>query len=163
MTAIALKKHLLTVYGGFADKRIKRVETGRTFCIDDRTEDDVGAGDHLLSYFCMMFAKVRDDGRIQVLLDRNTPMSGAVKKTAEEIGAAVLIIEPHTRITIELTVNEGHKLRALAKAMRTITAPGVRYEIPSYKYVVPRTAGSLERFADALDDYVKDQPPSEDR
>lgn len=158
MSTIALKKHLLGVYGGFADKRIKKVGTGRTFCIDDRSEGDHGAGGLLLSYFCMMFAKVRDDERVEVILDRNTPTSPAVLKTAKSIGATVFTVEPHTRITIVLAANEGQKLRALASAIRTITAPGKRYDVPSYKYVVPRTADSLERFADALDEYVEAQP-----
>ncbi len=143
------------MYGGFADKRIKKAESGKTFCIDDRIEGEHGAGGHLLSYFCTMFAKVRDDGRVEVLLDRNTPTSSIVLDTAKSIGATVFTMEPHTRITIVLAASEGQKLRALASAMRTITAPGNRYSVPSYKYVVPRTAGSLERFADALDEYVK--------
>jgi hypothetical protein len=155
MTSIALKKHLLGVYGGFADKRIKKAESGKTFCIDDRTEGDHGAGGHLLSYSCTMFAKVRDDGRVEVILDRNSPTSPAVVNTANSIGAAIFTMEPHTRITVVIAVNEAQKLRALASAIRTITAPGKRYGVPSYKYVVPRTADSLERFADALDGYVK--------
>ncbi len=44
MSSVALKKHLFVVYGGFADKRIKKAESGKTFCIDDRTEGDHGAG-----------------------------------------------------------------------------------------------------------------------
>lgn len=158
MSSIALKKHLFGVYGGFADKRIKKAESGDTFCIDDRTEGDHGAGGHLLSYFCTMFAKVRDDGPVEVILDRNTPTSSTVVNTAKSIGATVFTVEPHTRITIVLAASEGQKLRALASAIRTITAPGRRYDVPSYKYVVPRTADSLERFADALDEYIKAQP-----
>ena len=38
-----LKQTLLDTYGGFADKRIKKIETGKTFIADDRGPGDYGA------------------------------------------------------------------------------------------------------------------------
>jgi len=46
-----LKKALFEAYGGFADKRIKKLESGSIFVVDDRSDGDRGADGKLYGYF----------------------------------------------------------------------------------------------------------------
>lgn len=150
---LKLKRALFTEYGGFADKRIKKLEKGFRFIIDDRGKHDIGANGQLLSYFCMIFAEVISGTKISVWFQGNVPINGAVRgwitKYAANLGAA------GADMTLSFNVAQGEtaRLRELADAVASITAPGApRYQVPSYKYVCPRVAKSLKRFASTLDD-----------
>lgn len=145
-----LKAILFAEYGGFADKRIKRLEKGDTFIIDDRTEQDVGADKRLLSYFCMMFARVEADA-VDMTLSQNVPTSPAVIAWIEQTGAGYGDTVFGKSLRFSVARGEQSKLRVLASLIRSIVATGARYAVPSYKYVCPRTAKSLERLAAVLD------------
>lgn len=45
----ALKKHLFDAYKGFSDKRIKNLNKGNTFIIDDRSPKDIDSKGGLYS------------------------------------------------------------------------------------------------------------------
>lgn len=141
-----LKKALLAEYGSFADQRIKNPAKGSVFIVDDRAERDVGADKHLYSYFCMMFAEVIGPGEVQVSLSGNIPAGAPVSAWAQKAGVAI----NGSRLTIAVTSGSLHLLPKLAAAFRAIVAPGMRYETANYKYVCPRTAGSLDRLAATL-------------
>jgi hypothetical protein len=148
-----LKQALLDTYGGFADKRIKKIETGKTFIADDRGPGDYGADKDLLSYFCMVFVTVLNEESIKVGLHRNVPISESVMQSAAKAGST---LNPGTGMngSLEFQVENGEqeKLLKLAQAIEAIVRPGApRYQVPSYKYVCPRTAGSLRRLHTALD------------
>jgi hypothetical protein len=56
------------------------------------------------------------------------------------------------RLQFQVTRGSQLLLSELAQAIRAIVAAGApRYSVPSYKYVCPRTAASLERLKAALD------------
>jgi len=135
-------------YGGFADKRIKRLETGKTFIIDDRSPSDEGA-DGLYSYFCTVFATVIGDDEVEVHLYGNVPVNAAVEAWFSKHGT----LDGRSG---KFTVNSANAGLPgdLAKAMRGITAPGTKYTVASYKYVVPRTVGTLERLGALLESYA---------
>lgn len=153
----SLKQVLFEAYGGFADKRIKRLDKGSTFIVDDRSEDDLGANQRLYSYFCMIFAKVTPDDRtsagdiVTVTLNGNVPTSAGVQAWVTEHRAEYRTAPLSSFLTFRVGRGEQAKLRSLAKSIRAITGSGARYGVKSYKYVCPRTAASLEKLAGVLE------------
>jgi hypothetical protein len=146
-----LKEVLFKEYRGFSDRRIKRLEKGRRFTVDDRSAEDCGA-DGLLSYFCAIFADVVSSTELKVTLHGNVPDSPSVQAWVQQHGARVQ--QGTWGRSLDVTIAHGQQasLRSLAEAIRSIVARGApRYSVPSYKYVCPRTARSLERLADTLD------------
>jgi hypothetical protein len=144
-----VKKALLAEYGGFSDKRIKNIAKGHLFIVDDRGPGDVGADGDLLPYFCLVFADVISDDEIMLTLHRNVPVGPAVTQWVKRYNAS-----HKNSSTLELIVPRGrqHMVSELASAIRAIVAPGApRYAVRSYKYVCPRTAASLERLKNVLD------------
>ena len=147
----SLKHVLFEEYRGFADKRIKNFEKGSIFIVDDREQRDEGAGGNSLSYFCMVFAEVLSPTHLKVTLHGNVPKGVAVETWIKEHESSLLENENKT-LEFEVVKGQQANLRALARAIRSIVAPGARrYSVPSYKYVCPRTVGSLDRLANTLD------------
>ncbi|MFY0524841.1 hypothetical protein ACN28I_17385 [Archangium gephyra] len=152
---MSLKAHLFSAYGGFADKRIKNLDKGKIFAIDDRQERDVGSDGDLYSYFCTMFVTVSEPDELELMLDRNAPYSSQVVDYVRKHGGQLNGGSGSANLKMRIRPQDAAVLRGLAATMRAITAPGMRYTVSNYKYVVPRTATSLERLADVLDDYSK--------
>jgi hypothetical protein len=147
----SLKRVLLKEYGSFSDRRIKRIERGHLFIVDDRTPRDVGADRQLYLWFCTMFADVVNDTEVLVELGGGVPMSLEVRKWAYREGAELADRDAvSTRVVFSIARGEQSSLLGLASAIRAITQSG-GYSVPSYKYVCPRTASSLERLKGALD------------
>ena len=140
------KQHFFDEYRGFADKRLKNIDKGDTFIVDDRKPSDVGADKKLYGYFCTMFAKVIGVDCVAVSLMGNVPMSGGVQQWIAETGATLTHGIPQT-LRFEVRRGEEGRLADLANRIEAITAPGARYEEANYKYVCPRTANSLRRLA----------------
>ena len=143
---------MLETYGTFADKRIKKIESGKTFIADDRGPGDYGADKDLLSYFCMVFVTVLNEELVKIGLYRNVPVSGDVKRWVSKVGGA---FTPGTGMngSLEFEVKRGQqeRLLELAQGLDAIVLPGApRYTVPSYKYVCPRTGDALRRLNSAL-------------
>ena len=147
-----LKQLLFEKYGGFADKRIKHLESGSKFIVDDRSGKDVGADRRLYSNFCMIFADVMSADEVRVSLSGNVPTSQAVRDWASSHNA----VQAGNTLDIQISKGQQSALRSLAKAIRAITARGAKYDVKSYKYVCPRTADSLEKLAGVLDSAWKE-------
>lgn len=144
-----LKGYLFKEYGGFADKRIKKLEKSDLFIVDDRDpQHDVGADKRLYPWFCLMFAKVNTGQSVALKMWGGVPTSAAITKWIDAGNGKWTDAPPG----IEVPVERGResRLRDLAKLMQDIVKPGARYPEKSYKYVCPRTAKSLRRLADAL-------------
>lgn len=152
--ALALRRHLLQCYGSFADKRIKKVETGRVFIADDRSDADLGADGQLFGYFCMIFAAVDSDTALTVDLRGNLPQSASVDAIIQRHGGTLNRSGPQP--SAQLVIERGNiaALRELADAFDAIVAPGRRYSTANYKYVCPRTATALRRLAKHLESYA---------
>jgi hypothetical protein len=147
-----LKQALLDEYGAFADKRIKRIDSGHIFAVDDRGPGDIGADGDLLSYFCLVFADVINDDVVDVSLDRNLPIGSEVTKWIKRHNGTFSGSLGNARLQFRVVKDSQHILGELAHAIRAIVAPGApRYSVNNYKYVCPRTAASLERLQGALD------------
>lgn len=152
MSLLNLKKHLFDAYGGFADKRIKKLTSGATFIVDDRGSGDVGADRQLYSYFCMVFADVIDATTVEVRLSGNVPLSPAVKAWVKNDTASMLSEQPyHSNLAVRVQLGDEDRLDELAELIASITRK--KYDVPSYKYVCPRTSDTLRRLADVLRDF----------
>jgi len=93
-----------------------------------------------------MFADVLSDSEITLSLSGNIPTGPTIMRWLKRY---------HLRAgnPLEFKVKKGEQqmLTELANAFLAIVAPGVYYSVPSYKYVCPRTAASLERLKKVLD------------
>lgn len=148
--ATELKRRLFVEYGGFADKRIRRLEKSDLFIVDDRDpRHDVGADKQLYPWFCLMFARVVSGRKVELRMWGGMPASPAIDRWIESGNGEWTESPPGMVVPIE-TGSEG-RLETLAKLMEDIVMPGApRYAEKSYKYVCPRTAKSLRRLAGVL-------------
>ena len=154
-----LKRILFDAYGGFADKRYKNLNKCNTFIIDDRVESDFGADGSLYSYFCSVFADVNSNQDVVVTLTGNIPTSKNVKSWLKKQEFEIKRLSTQSRLEIAVAQGEQSKLKELAAAFQAIVASGARYSVANYKYVCPRTADSLSRFAKLLDEaWVRQLP-----
>lgn len=151
-TMSRLKRTLFDEYNGFADKRIKRLDRGSTFIVDDRAESDVGADRHLLSYFCMIFAEVLSATEVKVSLCGNVPIGEGVRRWISSHACEMHAVGVQQSLSFMVAEGRQDSLGELANAIETVVAPSApRYEVKSYKYVCPRTARSLRRLERTLD------------
>jgi len=77
-----LKKALFDFYGGFADKRIKKLDKGTTFIVDGRSTSDLGGDRKPFATFCMVFADVVSEREVRVNLSGNIPVGAQVEGRA---------------------------------------------------------------------------------
>ena len=142
----ALKQALLNEYEHFADKRIKKLDSGSRFIVDGRTRSDIASDGAVYGWFCSMFLDVISEDEV-VLSIINCPNHYLVERWFAEHattfgrgGQSVVILRGQQSI-----------LRALAARVDGITADGARYSVPHYKYAVPRVVESLNRLENVLD------------
>lgn len=130
-----LKQYLFNKYGGFADKRIKNIEKGTIFIIDDRNISDFDARGQLYYWFCMIFVEVIDKDNIKVSLHCKTALTS------------------QAGIDSEIIINSKNLsfLEKIAQKIENITKK--KYNEKSFKYVCPRTAASLRRLKNYLTTY----------
>ncbi|MER9210075.1 hypothetical protein [Mesorhizobium sp. M0771] len=143
----ALKQALFDEYDGFFDKRIKKLDSGDFFLVDDRGGGDHDARKRLFLWFCSMTLRVTRGDAVELYLSGDVPKSNEVNALLDDMQT-----EGHYgRPTIVIEKGEQGVLMDLAQAFAAIVARGKRYPTPSYKYVCPRTAKSLVRLKNALD------------
>lgn len=127
-----LKRHLYDIYGGFTDKRIKNLDNGSRFTVDDRGRGDYDARKELFYWFCKIFVEVINNDSIEVLLQCQTDIT---------LTAGIPDKISITRETVDELENAAIKIGNIIKK---------KYKVPSYKYVCPRTAASLRKLKDNL-------------
>lgn len=146
-----LREYLYYHYGSFADKRIKRIEKGRTFIGDTRDNGGIASDGSLYGWFCGIFVNVDSDEEVLVTLSGNIPRSSSVDVIFEKLGA----LPSASRIEFAINKERVPILHELADKIASIVAPGQRYSTPNYKYMCPRTAESLRKLAGYLEEYWK--------
>jgi hypothetical protein len=142
-----LKQALLNAYGSFADKRIKNLDKGKLFIVDDRTSSDEDAAGKLFQRFCQILAEVIDDDNVKIIMTGDVPEGPLVARWFEQHGAT------KGNFDLEFIVPRGAEteLGGLASGFRAMVRPGARYPVKSYKYVCPRAVGAIERLQRALE------------
>lgn len=142
-----LKQILFDEFGGFADKRIKNLNRGTYFIIDDRQAKEIDARGNLFPWFCQIGLYVIDKDKVRLALRGGVPMSGRVKKWAIKMSSS----SEDNGLEVLISAGQQNEITELASAIREITKHGARYFIPSYKHVCPRAAKSLDKLAKVLD------------
>src|SRR5690242_591193 len=114
-----LKQALFDAYGGFADKRIKDLNKGRLFIIDDRKPLDEDAAGKIFLWFCQIFAEVVDQETVKIIMRGNVPKGSLVAQWFDQNEAK------QTNSGWEFSVKRGRqgRLTELAAAFRTIVRP----------------------------------------
>ena len=142
----ALKQVFLEEYGHFADKRLRNIDKGSLFIIDDRGPGDFGADRHLFGWFCLMFAEVVDYKTVLVRLSGSIPKGVLVENWFSKHNA----ISRHSGLEFRVRRGSQDELTELAEAFKSMVEPGALYTVPSYKYVCPRVANALVRLQKAM-------------
>ncbi len=151
---MSLKKKLFDEYGGFSDKRIKRLDKSDVFTVDDRGQGDFGADRKLFYWFCQIYVTALDDYSVVVELIGGVPMSSEIMNLLTSWSAEV----NDSHVTFIVDEKSTDRLEAIARALNAIVAPGRRYSVNWYKYVCPRTVKSLLRLKWILADYWANPP-----
>lgn len=142
-----LKTTLLTEYGVFSDKRIKNIDKGSRFIVDDRDKyPSFGSGGEPFGWFCQMFADVEDADAVLLTIRGPLPKSDHVQEWID----VNEMRESSNHYSITLTPKNVENLCQLAEALRAIVANGATYDTASHKYVCPRVASCLERLSRTL-------------
>ena len=79
-----LKQRLLAAYGNFSDKRIKNVDKGSIFILDNRSE-----GERLNMAFCQVFLNVTGENEFKLIFSGNLPYDKQVQKRFDECGGVL--------------------------------------------------------------------------
>jgi len=108
------------------------------FKIDDQSSGDTSP------IFCVIHAKAeKSSGSFQMEF-QNIPVNEHVEELSEEFEGTWSEGEWGKHLCIDLSLKDLAKLNRLAKAIRSVVGRGVRYSVPSWKWIAPRTAASLE-------------------
>jgi hypothetical protein len=120
---------------------------GRTFIVDDREFEGIGADGKPLSNFCEMYARVEHENRVVVSL-KNAPHSTGIDGWLRDREGAVM-----NGSTYSFVVPAGQQelLTELAGLVRSVVQPGARYAVNYWKYSAPKVATNLEALRLALD------------
>ncbi len=117
---------------------------GCTARIDDRGPDDP------FWAFCEMTVVVRPDETMTLTLNF-PPLNDAVRTVVDDHGGRVMS-QPLPAIVLDLpaTDDAAAAVRDLSAAIKGVTRRGQFYPEKNWKWIVPRTAASLTRFARLL-------------
>lgn len=144
-----LRGHLFDAYDGFADSRYKKLHHNKPFRVDDFSESDVG------NLFCHIFVYADDNNTIRIEMRTNVPRNEDVENLLKQADATTRTWDDgdSAEVKLEVNVEDTDYLRRLSYAVRGVVAPGAQYPDPNWKWLAPRTASSLEKLADVLDEY----------
>ena len=143
---MGLLEILADEYGSLSKPVTTKREAGSRLIIDGRTRSDMGANGQVYGSFCSMLLDALSDGEVLLTLV-NSPRSRSV----DSWYAANAIAFGHNGKSISIMAGEQIMLRKLEGMIGAITFMGGRYDVPHYKYSVPRVAQSLCRLRTTLD------------
>lgn len=140
------KKYLFEKYDGFRDKRVKDIAKDYSFKIDDQAPEDNK------ELFCGIFVRVVKGTTFELHLTNNAPLNSIVKKLIESKGGEVNE-SVQSSIKVELSCKDYEFILKLSNEIKGLVAPDKQYSNPNWKWLCPRTANSLTRFAEILTNY----------
>jgi hypothetical protein len=146
-----LKRLLLAEYGSFADRRIKNIDKGNTFIVDDRNPNEANSSGDFNYSVPFIFVRVLDDEKVELLLTHNVPVNDKVKTLIDGRGGSISTGRVEN-LTVIIPAKDAKFVRLLSRNIEAITQRGApRYPVPSWKYSVPRIVKCLDRLAGVLD------------
>ena len=142
-----LRDYLLDTYE-FADSRRRNRAVDVSIRIDDRGGQDV------VSSFCSMMVRVPDSSEDALVLTiQQIPLTEKTRCLIKDQGGSIREFAGGYTAELTLSVKSVTFIRKLARAIGQTTGRGKRYANPNWKWICPRTAASLERFATVLMSY----------
>ena len=144
---LRLKRFLLSKYGGFGDRRVKDITRDLPFKIDDQSENDSQ------QQFCAIFVRVTGSDRFVLSLSNNAPINPDIATLVESQGGEARTIARYSHIEVELSVGDVGFIRELSSMIRGLVGAGRHHENRDWKWLCPRTADSLDNFANLLSRY----------
>lgn len=146
MTSINhVKQTFIDAYGGFADRRIKKLESGSFFHVDGRSSGDYDARKQLFLWFCTVTARVKSGEEVIVNVGSAIPKNAAVEKWLLENQ----VLSEYNLPAIVIKKGEQGKLVELAGLVASVIKKP--YPVKAYKYVAPNTASALNHLKTVLD------------
>jgi hypothetical protein len=126
----------------------RRAEGSTSIRIDDRNSRDV------CKSFCSITVEpCNEDEKRFTLTFHNIPCNEYVEEVVADCGGEWLDLPTGRRLTLKMSVSSVTSIRRLAHAIRKIPGRGRRYGDSNWKWMCPRTANSLDHFADLLIEY----------
>jgi len=156
--SLKLKEVLFNEYDGFADKRIKNLEKGSSFIVDDRDPHEANSSGNFNAAVPFIFATVGENEDIKLDMMNNVPHNETVRELVESRGGTVK--ESYDGpLSVKFKARDFEFLHDLSEAIQAITRRGApRYSVASWKYSVPRVVGALDRLADVLENFARRHP-----
>jgi hypothetical protein len=143
-----MNKFWSTIRHCCSESRLHFTATGEELYlrIDDRNQQDTYDG------FCDVRAIVPNtEGESFTLELQQPPVTAEVRDYVEAHGGQIREAPAVTSITFHLKVVSGAQvISGLAKVIRRVTRRGQQYADQNWKWICPRTAKTLERFASTL-------------
>lgn len=130
-----LKQFLYDKYGGFADKRVKKIERDMSFRLDDSSGD-------VWEHVCPVYARVIDDESIALIFNNNPPNSSWIRGIARDSGGEVS--------SSQVIINVGFTDFALLEDIAVEVSCGDK---PYYKWARDRVCYALRKFSSALKEF----------
>jgi hypothetical protein len=117
---------------------------------DDRGDGDFGPNGWFERPFAQVLVKPWSENTADVCMRGILPLSAEVYDWVKEHNASLVTVGG-SALQFRVSRDSVGKLRELAEAVDGITAPGREAPFPALADVCPRTAASLRRLADRLD------------
>jgi len=143
-------KHLLELY-----RVLSSSDSGETVIrIDDRPDSDKAG------MYADIFIRILPDNRVTLELHRAPFVWDPIGDWIESHRGTVSGQGSTRLLSVPITKADGPLLRALAHQFRRLSdsIPVQPRVIPTWKYICPRIAGSLDSFAQVLEDLYNRQP-----
>jgi len=150
-----LKQALLDEYSHFADRRLKNIDKGDRFIIDDREGNrSYGSDGTPYGWFCEMYADVENPTSINVAIVGPLPTNDAVEKwmTKNDVKLVKGQYGARDRHIFTVTPANVDMLASFAKALKSLGLDKNRRSKSDY-YVCPRIASCLLRLQEVLKAY----------
>jgi len=144
-TMIPLRDYLLDAYNVSRSLNRKVPTQDSPIKIDDETRGDVAY------LFCQIHVQVPGrDGPGLILTFNKAPFSPHAKQLVRERGGTIDETSMGQMVTLHTDIKSIAYLRKLARTVRNAVGKGRRYADPNWIWLCPRTAASLDRFADIV-------------
>ena len=143
---MSLRSFLSAWHEDFGFRQIK--EDSHIYQIDGQEKRDKP------QLFCNIFVSINEDDTFELEF-RRCPMDEELRSLIEDRGCQVTDNETDANFRFRMKITEITLMRGLAKQIRGLIRGSNRYQDRNWKWKCPRTAASLNRFADALWSYRK--------
>ena len=140
-----LRRYLFDAYAVDRDILPEKIRKDFPIQIDDQDDDDN------IAEFCNIFVTVKKNGRFDVELFGNIPLTQDMADFAEIYNG--FADKPSGKITLNLSSRQVEALIDLAKKIRATASMGERVGNPNWHGISARTISSLYRFVRIVKEY----------